>query len=83
MNLLTDLMREGNMKEFYKVANKVLMIRTNNPVVRQLRKGTEGEEEIIEDRNLVEEAIANYFKEIYKRPDHMVGLPEDDEDMKV
>ena len=38
---------------------------------------------VIEDRNLVEEAIANYFKEIYKRLDHMVGLPEDDEDMKV
>ena len=34
VNLLTDLMTEGNMKEFYKVANKVLMIRTNNPVVR-------------------------------------------------
>ena len=34
VNLLTDLMREGNMKEFYNVANKVLMIRTNNPVVR-------------------------------------------------
>ena len=83
MNLLTDLMREGNIKEFYKVANKVFMIRTNNPVVRQIRKGTEGEEEIIEDRNLVEEAITNYFKEIYKRPEHMVGLPEDDEDMKV
>ncbi len=83
MNLLTDLMREGNMKEFYKVANKVLMIRTNNPVVRQIRKGIEGEEEIIEDRNLVEEAIANYFKEIYRRPEHMIGLPEDDEDMKV
>ena len=31
----------------------------------------------------MEEAIANYFKEIYQRPDHMVGLPEDDEDMKV
>ena len=83
MNLLTDLMREGNMKEFYKVANKVLMIRTNNPVVRQLRKGIEGEEEIIEDRTLVEEEIANYFKEIYRRPEHMIGLPEDDEDMKV
>ena len=83
MNLLTDLMREGNMKEFYNVANKVLMIRTNNPVVRQIRKGTEGEEEIIEDRNLVEEAIANYFKEIYKRPEHMIGLAEDDEDMRV
>jgi len=76
-------MREGNMKEFYKVANKVLMIRTNNPVVRQLRKGTEGEEEIIEDRNLVEEAIASYFKDIYRRAEHMVGVPEDDEDMKV
>ena len=83
MNLLTDLMREGNMKEFYKVANKVLMIRTNNPVVRHIRKGIKGEEEIIEDRNLVEEAIANYFKEIYKRPEHMIGLAEDDEDMRV
>ena len=71
------------MKEFYKVANKVLMIRTNNPVVQQIRKGPEGEEEIIEDRTLVEEAIANYFKEIYRRPDHMLGLPEEDEDMKV
>ena len=78
MNLLTDLM-----KEFYKVAYKVLMIRTNNPVVRQIRKGTEGEEEIIEDRNLVEEAIANYFKEIYRRPEHMIGLPEEDEDIKA
>jgi hypothetical protein len=76
-------MREGNMKEFYKVANKVLMIRTNNPVVRQIRKGIEGEEEIIEDRNLLEEAIASYFKEIYKRPEHMIGLQEDDEDMRV
>ena len=71
------------MKEFYKVANKVLMIRTNNPVVRQIRKGIEGEEEIIEDRNLVEEAIANYFKEIYRRPEHMIGLPDDDEDMMI
>jgi len=31
----------------------------------------------------VEEAIANYFKEIYRRPEHMVGVPEDDEEMKV
>jgi hypothetical protein len=67
-------MREGNMKEFYKVANKVLMIRTNNPVVRQLRKGIEGEKEIIEDRTLVEEEITNYFKEIYRRLGHMKGL---------
>ena len=59
------------MKEFYKIANRVLMIRTNNPVVRQLRKDTEGDEEIIEDRALVEEAIAEYFKEIYRRPEHL------------
>jgi hypothetical protein len=31
----------------------------------------------------VEEAIANYFKEIYRRPEHMIRLSEDDEDMKV
>jgi hypothetical protein len=40
-------------------------IRTSNPVVRRLKIGTEGEEEIIEDRILVEEEIAKYFKEIY------------------
>ena len=62
---LAELLREGDMKEFYKVANKVLMIRTSNPVVRRLRIGNEGEEEIIEDRILVEEAIVNYFKAIY------------------
>ena len=68
------------MKEFYKIANRVLMIRTNNPVVRQLRKGNEGDEEIIEDRALVEEAIAEYFKEIYRRPEHLRAI--DDEEMK-
>ena len=62
------------MKEFYKIANKVLMIRTSNPVVRRLKIGIEGEEEIIEDRILVEEAIANYFKTIYKRPEHIVRI---------
>ena len=52
------------MKEFYKIANKVLMIRASNPVVRSIKTGIEGEEEVIEDRVLVEEAIANYFKDI-------------------
>jgi hypothetical protein len=50
------------------------MIRTKNPVVRQIKKGPEVEEEIIEDHTLVEEAITNYFKEIYRRPGHIVGL---------
>ena len=59
---LAELLREGDMKEFYKVANKVLMIRTSNPVVRRLRIGNEGEEEIIEDRVLVEEEVSKYFK---------------------
>ena len=79
---LAELLREGDMKEFYKIANKVLMIRTSNPVVRRLKVGTEGEEEIIEDRILVEEAIASYFKTIYKRPEHLVNINGEDEEMK-
>jgi len=59
------------MKEFYKTANRVLMIRTNNPVVRQLKMAIENDEEILSDRVLVEEAIARYFKDVYKRPDHI------------
>ncbi len=59
------------MKEFYKTANRVLMIRTNNPVARQLKVAAENDEEILSDRVLVEEAIARYFKDIYKRPDHL------------
>ena len=59
------------MKEFYKIANKVLMIRASNPVVRSIKTGKEGEKEVTEDRVLVEEAIASYFKDIYKKPDYM------------
>ena len=70
------------MKEFYKIANRVLMIRTSNPVVRRIKKGNENEEDIIEDRILVEEEIANYFKTIYKRPEHMREEPKIDEEMK-
>ena len=70
------------MKEFYKIANKVLMIRTSNPVVRRLRIGNEGEEEIIEDRVLVEEEISKYFKTIYKRPEHLANINGEDEEMK-
>jgi len=76
------LLREGDMKEFYKIANRVLMIRTSNPVARRIKKGNENEEEIIEDRILVEEEIANYFKTIYKRPEHMREEPIIDEEMK-
>jgi len=70
------------MKEFYKIANKVLMIRTSNPVVSRLRKGNEGEEEIIEDRVLIEEEISKYFKTIYKRPERSANINGEDEEMK-
>jgi hypothetical protein len=32
---------------------------------------TENDEEILSDRVFVEEAIARYFKDRYKRPDHL------------
>jgi hypothetical protein len=60
------------MKEFYQVANKVLRIKRNHPVVTKVKKENEnGETEVFEDRMQVERVIAAYFEEIYKRPDHM------------
>ena len=82
MKELAGLLRDGNMKEFYKIANKVLMVRTNNPVVRKIKKGNENEEDIKEYRILVEEEIANHFKTIYKRPEHMREEPIIDVEMK-
>ena len=32
----------------------------------------EGAEEIIEKRELVDQEIADYFKQVYKRPAHMM-----------
>ena len=58
------------------------MIRTSNPVVCRLKIGIEGEDEIIEDRILVEEAIANYFKTIYKKQEHIARINGEDEEMK-
>jgi hypothetical protein len=60
------------MKEFYQVANKVLMIKRNNPVVTKVKRETEtGETEIFEEKQLVEGAIGEYFSSIYRRPIHM------------
>jgi hypothetical protein len=73
------------LKEFYKVANKVLRIKRNHPVVSRVKRDNEtGESEVFEDRSQVEQVIAEYFAEIYKRPDHMQANPnivesEDDE----
>ena len=43
------------MKEFYRLANKILRIRTSHPVVKAIKKGEEGAEEIIEKRELVDQ----------------------------
>ena len=60
------------MKEFYQVANKVLRIKRNHPVVTKVKKDNDnGESEVFEDRMQVDQVIARYFEGIYKRPDHM------------
>jgi hypothetical protein len=48
---LSQLLRDGKMKEFYKVANKVLRIKRNHPVVTRVKRESDiGETEIFEDR---------------------------------
>ena len=67
------------MKEFYKIANKVLMIRTNNLVVHKLKQVINGEEETIKDRALVlQQTISKKFT---WRPDYMQSHNEVDEEM--
>jgi uncharacterized protein YcbK (DUF882 family) len=69
---LGNLLRDGKMKEFYQIANKVLRIKRNHPVVTAVKRENEnGESEVFEERGLVEQAIAEYFSGIYKRPEHM------------
>ena len=69
---LTTLMRNGKMKEFYKKANELLKIRRAHPVVSKIMREDElGEVEVVEDKEIVERLIAQYFTEIYKRPPHM------------
>jgi hypothetical protein len=49
------LLREGKMKEFYQVANKVLRIKRNHPVVSRVKRDSQnGESEVFEDRAQVE-----------------------------
>ena len=72
---LAQLLEAGEMKEFYHLANQVLRLRTSHPVVKSIKKGVEGAEEITEKRELVDQEIADYFKHVYKRPVHMVREP--------
>ena len=40
---LSTLLREGKMKEFYQVANKVLRIKRNHPVVSRVKRDNKTE----------------------------------------
>ena len=67
------------MKEFYSLANKVLRIKRNLPVVTRVKRESEnGDPEVFEDRQQVEQNIASYFEQVYKRPDHMPSQSDDD-----
>jgi hypothetical protein len=72
------------MKEFYKIANKVLRIKRNHPVVSRVKRENEGQDpEVFEDRRMVDQTIDNYFVEVYKRPDHMQAHLEQEVDENV
>ena len=55
-----------NMKEFYATAEKVLRVESGNPVVRSVIVG----DQLISERDQVDQAIADYFQEVYGRDDH-------------
>ena len=71
------------MKEFYQIANKVLRIKRNHPVVTMVKRENEnGESEVFEERGLVEQAIAEYFSGIYRRPEHMSSQVTDSDQLE-
>ena len=56
------------MKEFYATAEKVLRVESGNPVVKSVIK----DEQLISEKDQVEQAIADYFQEVYSGEDrHM------------
>ena len=60
------------MKEFYRIANILLKVKRANPVVTKIQRvDQQGEVEVYDDKSIVEEQIAKYFTEIYKRLQHM------------
>ena len=59
------------MKEFYKKANSLLKIKRNNPVVTKvIREDELGEAQVFQEKSSVDNVIAQYFNDIYKRPDY-------------
>ena len=54
------------MKEFYATAEKVLRVESGNPVVKSVIK----DEQLISEKDQVEQAIAEYFQGVYSGEDH-------------
>ena len=69
---LCTFFRAGNLKAFYATAEKVLRVQSGNPVVRSVIV----DEQLISDRDLVDQAIAEYFQGIY-------GIEDQDQHMET
>ena len=63
--MLGRLYRDGQLKEFYKVAERLMRVKGSNPVVTKLimDEGT-----VIEDKELVNDEIRKYFEDVYRAP---------------
>ena len=53
--------KAGNIKEFYATAEKVLGVESGKPVVKSVIVG----DQLISEKDQVEQAIADYFQEVY------------------
>ena len=62
---LTQMLRSGDMKGFYKTAERVLRVKPANPVVMKI---TTDKDEVIDDKDDVDRHIKEYFEAIYKAP---------------
>ena len=62
---LRNLFRANNQETFYATAEKVLRVECGNPVVRSVIV----EDQLISDRDQVDQVIAEYFQGVYGRED--------------
>ena len=61
------------MKAFYATAEKILRVECGNPVVRSVIV----EDQLISDRDQVDQAIAEYFQGVYGSEDQQIDTEED------
>ena len=66
------------MKAFYATAEKVMRVQCGNPVVTSVILGNQ----LINDRDQVDAAIAEYFQGVYEIQDHGQQM-ETEEDMRM